>query len=88
MSRDEMLNRLGLSDADLTDLLTQYNDFVGKLKPGQQAVIKRSLPTVQEATQSFGPDVTADDMQELFDPNGTGGMFSMYIAVVSTGHKP
>lgn len=88
MTRDQMLKRLGLEEAELKDLLAKYAEFHKKLSPQQRAVITRSLPSVEDATKSFGPDVTAEDLQALFDPNSTGAMFSMYVAVVATGHWP
>lgn len=88
MTRDEMLRRLGLTELELEDLLDKYRQFHKSLSDRQRVVMTRSLPSVEEAIRSFGPDVTVDDMQILLDPNSTGAMFSMYVAVVAPGHKP
>lgn len=88
MTRDEMLKRMGLTSDGLNDLLKQYREFHDKLKPEQQSVLKRSLPSLEDAAKSFGPDVTPKDLQDLFDPTSSGAMFSMYVAVVATSHKP
>jgi hypothetical protein len=91
MSHDEMLRRLGLENKqDLTDLLTQYTTFVNGLIPAYRLILKRSLPSVEEAAASFGPDVTADDLQKFFDEHcdRSGAMFSMYVAVVAPTHNP
>jgi hypothetical protein len=88
MTRDEMHARLGLSPKDLTDLLNKYRDFHKGLSDAQKAVVTRSLPSIEDAMKSFGPDVTPEDLQSLFDPDSTGAMFSMYVAVVASGHKP
>jgi hypothetical protein len=91
MSHDEMIRRLGLKDQqDLKDLLSKYTTFVKGLSPAQQLVLKRSLPSVEEAAASFGPDVTADDLQKFFDEHcdRSGAMFSMYVAVVAPTHNP
>lgn len=90
MSHDEMLSRMGLSSTDLPDLMSKYKSFMDGLSDAQKLVIQRSLPSVEEATASFGPDVTADDLQKFFDEHceRSGAMFSMYVAVVAAAHRP
>jgi hypothetical protein len=89
MTRDEMLRRMGLKDGkELDDLLEAYRNFHKGLSPGQQGVLSRSLPSIEDAAKSFGPDVTPKDLQDLFDPTSSGAMFSMFVAVVATSHKP
>jgi hypothetical protein len=89
MTSDEMLKRMGFTDRGMLDeLLAKYQKFHDDLKPEQQTVLKRSLPSIEEAAKSFGPDVTPKDLQALFDPSSSGAMFSMYVAVVATSHKP
>jgi hypothetical protein len=66
MNQEEMLKELGVSRREFDDLLTKFHGFVGSLDERQQAVVKRSLPTITEAAASFGPDVKPDDLRRLF----------------------
>jgi hypothetical protein len=70
MNQEEMLRELGVSRKELRDLLAKFNSFLASLDERQHAVVRRSLPTLAEATASFGPDVTEDDLRRLFEGEG------------------
>lgn len=66
MNRDQMLAALGLSGEQLRDLLNKFCTFLASLEERQQAVVRRSLPTITEALAAFGPEVTEADLLKLF----------------------
>lgn len=84
MNRSEMLKRMGLSEQELKELLEHFRHFYKRLNDRQKAVVRRSLPTLEQAAKSFGPDVTSGQMQELFDADDNGGTFNSEIA----GNQP
>jgi hypothetical protein len=67
MTPDEMLDKLGLEQKQLHDLLDKYRKFTKELDDQQHAVVKRSLPTLAEARAAFGHDVTAEELKKLFE---------------------
>ncbi len=66
MTREEMLSEIGLSDGDFRDFLTKVAAFRSSLNPQQLAFYNRSMPTVAEVAQAFGPDVSIQDVENLF----------------------
>jgi hypothetical protein len=66
MNHDEMLKELGMSHAELRDLLAKFDDFLKSLTEAQQNAVRRSLPTHSEAIKAFGPGLKADDLLQLF----------------------
>ena len=67
MTHDEMLEALGMSHAELRDLLRKFDDFLKSLNEPQQNALRRSLPTHSEAIKAFGPGLNGDDLLQLFD---------------------
>ncbi|MGC2619304.1 MAG: hypothetical protein WA414_09710 [Acidobacteriaceae bacterium] len=66
MTREEMLSKMGISDADFRDYLTKLTAFRASLNPAQQAFFDRGKPTVAQAAHAFGPGATAEDVEKLF----------------------
>jgi division protein CdvB (Snf7/Vps24/ESCRT-III family) len=66
MNREELLKALGLSDQEFRELLDKFNVFLSSLDKNQQAVVRRSLPTIGQALHALKPDVTAADLEEFF----------------------
>jgi len=66
MTREEMLSQMGLSDQDFRDFLTKVAAFRGSLNPQQLAFYNRTMPTVAEVAQAFGPDASTQDIENLF----------------------
>jgi len=75
MTHEEMLKKLGLTDQQFRDLLKKHSDFLNSLDPAQQAVIKRSTPTLAHAAASFGPGASETDVSDMLKratpPNAT-----------------
>jgi hypothetical protein len=69
MNREELLKALGLSDQEFRELLEKFNAFLSSLNKNQQAVVRRSLPTIGQALHALRPDVTEADLEEFFRPD-------------------
>jgi hypothetical protein len=66
-SREELLEKLGLSDDELRDLLDKFRDkFLYNLNRNQLKVVKRTLPSLCEAQAWLGTCASVDDLRELF----------------------
>ncbi len=65
MTREQMLNQIGLGDTDFRDYLTKLSAFRSSLNPNQLAFFNRTLPTVGQVASAFGADVTASDVESL-----------------------
>jgi hypothetical protein len=79
MTREEMLKRMRLTEEELHHLLKAFRKFYTSLNQRQQAVVKRSLPSLDQAAKSFGPDVKPPDIVRLFDTDNSGGSFNSEI---------
>jgi hypothetical protein len=75
MTRDEMLKRMKLTDEEFKDLIHKFRNFNNSLNEHQREVVTRSLPTVAVAAKSFGPDVTAGELEKLLGIDFTTGAF-------------
>jgi hypothetical protein len=78
MTRSEMLKKMGLKDEELKDLMQKFRNFKDTLNAHQLRVVTRSLPTVTAAAKTFGDDVTAEDLQQLFGTDATSGSFGAH----------
>jgi hypothetical protein len=69
MTREQMLNKLGTTDDDFRDYLRKFNSFLNSLKPMQREFHHNHVGkmTVKELAKSFGPDVTEEDIELLFE---------------------
>ncbi len=65
MTREEMLSKLGIGDADFRDYLTKVAAFRSSLNENQLALFHRSLPNVSQVASAFGPDVKESDIHSL-----------------------
>jgi hypothetical protein len=80
MTREQLLKELGLSSRELRDLMKRFGDFVASLKKNQQAVVKRSLPTLSEATALSKSDVKPEELQRLFEEDQPqGAVFAFHF---------
>lgn len=66
MNRDELLKELGLSGEEFQDLLRKFDAFLASLDENQQAVVKRSLPTIADALKVLGPGVNEAELLKAF----------------------
>jgi hypothetical protein len=67
MNHDEMLHRLGLTDAQLKDMLAKFRALEASLDHAQQAAFRRSIPTLTDAMEAFGDDVTKEQLLKMFE---------------------
>jgi hypothetical protein len=66
MTREEMLERLRLTEPQLREMLAEFRKFYNRLHhDAQRAAIDRSLP-IAEALKAFDSDVTEKSLLELF----------------------
>ncbi len=65
MTREEMLEKLGIGDADFRDYLNKVSAFRNSLNPNQLALFHRTLPSVSQVAAAFGPDATESDVESL-----------------------
>ncbi len=68
MTRQEMLNRLGVKDEEFRDYLRKLCHFLKSLDAAQREFHYKhsATKTVEQMAKSFGPDVTTKDVEELF----------------------
>jgi hypothetical protein len=80
MTREEMLNRMGLTSEEFKDLMLKLAQLRAALNDRQRAVLDRSLPTHSTAAKTFGADVTAGDLQKLLKAEQEGGFAGAAVA--------
>jgi len=66
MNREEMLKHLGVTSDELDDFMKKFLAFLATLNKRQRALVTRSLPSIEQALEVFGPKVSADDLRRLF----------------------
>lgn len=64
---------IGLSDNDTTDLLKKYYGFFHALNPAQQDVVRRCMPSFDEAATAVGQGTSAADIQKFVASRLGGG---------------
>ena len=67
-TREELLKRMGIEDANFRDYLKKSAHFVNSLDKNQKRFHLEHLPerTVEQVAESLGPDVTEEDVRLLF----------------------
>lgn len=58
MTREEMLKKSGLTEAEFKDLVDKFKKFSSSLNPAQRAAVDRWLPSAERIAASFGPALT------------------------------
>lgn len=71
-SDEDLLKRIGLSDADLRDMQAKFSNFFGSLNEAQKKSLRRSLPTSADAAATLGPDVTPQTLEDFIKRRTTG----------------
>jgi hypothetical protein len=66
VTRDEMLEKLGIGDADFRDYLNKVSAFRNSLNTNQLALFHRTLPSVSQLAAVFGSDAAESDIEGLF----------------------
>ena len=65
MDRQRLLKKLGLTEQELTDLITKRRHFLKSLTPAQRRVFEASLPKTNTVIKTFGADCSEQDLLEL-----------------------
>ncbi|MBV9155631.1 MAG: hypothetical protein JO097_05185 [Acidobacteriaceae bacterium] len=65
MTDRELLRKIGLTDADLRDLLEKLHNFVGTLSPKQKRAFKKFLSSSRETVESLRKDVTVEQLEKF-----------------------
>jgi hypothetical protein len=74
---------IGLSDDDTSDLLRKYYGFFHTLNPAQQDVVRKCMPSFDEAAAAIGQGTSAADIQK-FVASRLGGGAAQGIPVPAT----
>ncbi len=85
MDDSQILNHLGLSDADLRDYLTKFGQFYGSLNDAQKAFAARSMPSadLNKAAASVGPGVPPDRYQAFMAARSANPSVASYMCPAS-----
>ena len=78
---------IGLSDNDTTDLLRKYYGFFHALNPAQQDVVRKCMPSFDEAATAVGGGASAGDIQK-FVASRLGGSAAQGTPVPSAQGTP
>jgi hypothetical protein len=65
MNHDEMLRKLGLTEAQYRDLMDKFLKFCQGLDEDQKKLVRHNLPSLEQAAKSFGPDVSVEDFKKF-----------------------
>lgn len=70
MNREAMLAKMELSDGDFRDYIAKSKTFIESLNEAQLKFhfnSKRAPVPMEDAAKAFGPDVTVEQLKDLFD---------------------
>lgn len=84
MTHDELLASLGLSGAQLSDTLQKFHNFFQSLDDQQKAVVQKSIPSLTEAANSFGPDVQESELRSLLEDYVDNKPLMCFFPMVTT----
>ena len=62
MTKDEMLKKSGLSEAEFRELVSKFKAFLDQLNPTQREAVNRWLPSANKIAASFGPALTVEQL--------------------------
>ncbi len=86
MSRADMLQKIGISDADFTDYLAKHNNFMNGLNSDQKKFHSKNHQfPLDKIAASLGPTATPADVQQLFDGAVQPATMSASISCCKTG---
>jgi hypothetical protein len=71
MTKVEMLQISGLTDAEFKELVRKFQHFLSQLDPAQLAAVHRWMPTAPQIAKSLGPDVTVNDLADVVGADPT-----------------
>jgi hypothetical protein len=75
MTKEEMLKKSGLTDAEFRELVHRFKGFLDSLNPAQRAAVERWLPSAERIAASFGPALTVEDLTRYVEtsPDASSG---------------
>jgi hypothetical protein len=62
MTREEMLKKSGLTEAEFKELVEKFRSFHNSLNNAQRAAVDRWLPSAERIAASFGPALTKEKL--------------------------
>ena len=65
MTKAEMLQKSGLTEAEFKDLVHKFQHFLSSLDPAQLAAVQRWMPSASRIATSFGPALTTDQLADF-----------------------
>ena len=65
LNDEQLLHKLGLTDAELKDMQAKHENFVNGLNEAQKTSLARSLPSAAEAAATFGSHLTAEHLERF-----------------------
>lgn len=77
----QILNKMGLSDEDASDLIRKHQAYLDSLTPAQRAVVAKAMPSWDEAAAAVGSGCTADDLNRFVASRGKTANTSSALAV-------
>jgi hypothetical protein len=87
MKHEDMLKHLGLSKDQLRTLLRKFHDFHNSLDAEQKAVVDRSLPSLKQASDSFGPQTNESELHKLLGEHHEGKPVMCFFPLVQHRNK-
>jgi hypothetical protein len=60
MTKEEMLKKSGLTEAEFRELVGKFKAFLDQLNPAQRTAVDRWLPSLERVAASFGPALTVE----------------------------
>jgi hypothetical protein len=73
MTKEEMLQKSGLTEREFKELVRKFQDFLASLDVAQKAAVHRWLPTASQIAASFGPALTTQQLADIVggDPDSS-----------------
>jgi hypothetical protein len=71
MTKEEMLKKSGLTEAEFKELVSKFKTFLDQLNPAQRAAVDRWLPTAERVAASFGPALTVERLAANIGADGS-----------------
>jgi hypothetical protein len=90
MTKAEMLQISGLTDAEFKELVRKFQHFLSQLDPAQLAAIQRWMPTGSQIAKSFGPAVTVDQLADIVgaDPSASTAIAERGVGLSAPNPPP
>lgn len=64
MNDEDILEAIGLSEEDATDLACKHQAYLKSLNPAQLAAVNRALPSPEDLVAAISDDMTVEDLNQ------------------------